>query len=124
MIIVHRENDVVFASALTVEIIEQGILAEKGTIRACIYPETAFTYFDVTTPSDWEPQKFCYTEVDGFTLNASYVPPQPPPEVRIAQLEAENALMALELIDTQIALEQSQTEQANLILTLVERGVI
>jgi len=51
-------------------------------------------------------------------------PPEPSPADRIAQLEEENALLALELIDTQIRLEQAQQEQAALLLELVDKGVI
>ena len=43
---------------------------------------------------------------------------------KIARLEEENAVIALELIDTQIRLEQSEREQASLLLELVEKGVI
>jgi hypothetical protein len=51
-------------------------------------------------------------------------PPEPTPDARIAQLESENALIALELVETQIQLEQVQQEQAVLLLELVDKGVI
>jgi len=52
-------------------------------------------------------------------------PPVPPtPQDRIATLETENAVIALDLIETQIALEQVQSEQAALLLALVEAEVI
>lgn len=41
-----------------------------------------------------------------------------------AQLKSENALIALELVETQIRLEQAELEQANLLLSLVESGVL
>lgn len=43
---------------------------------------------------------------------------------QVAQLQSENALLALELVDTQIALNQAQNEQAALLLALVEAEVI
>lgn len=43
---------------------------------------------------------------------------------RMEQLESENALLALELIDTQIRLEQSEQEQAALLLELIDKGVL
>jgi len=51
-------------------------------------------------------------------------PPEPSPADRIAQLEEENALLALELAQTQIRLDQAEQEQAELLLTLVSEGVI
>jgi hypothetical protein len=49
--------------------------------------------------------------------------PQPSPEqIRIEQLENESAAFALELMETQIKLENAETEHATLILALVERG--
>lgn len=41
-----------------------------------------------------------------------------------AQLKQENALLAFELLNTQIRLDQTEAEQANLLLTLVEKGVV
>ena len=52
------------------------------------------------------------------------VPREPTTEERINELENENALLALELVNTQIELEQTQQEQAALLLELVEKEVI
>lgn len=50
-------------------------------------------------------------------------PPPPPPDP-LALLEEENALLALELAQTKIRLDQAEQEQAELLLELVSRGVI
>lgn len=52
------------------------------------------------------------------------VPPQPTPQERIEALENENALLAIELAQTQIRLDQAEQEQAALLFELVSRGVI
>jgi len=54
-------------------------------------------------------------------------PPPPPPtpeQIRLNQLESENAFIALELVDTQIRLDQTEQTQADLLLLLVEKGVV
>jgi len=58
--------------------------------------------------------------------NESDVQPvyRPPLSVAVSNLEAENALLALGLAQTQHRLEQTEKEQAALLLTLVEKGVI
>ena len=48
----------------------------------------------------------------------------PAPKSRIELLEEENALIALELAQTQARLEQAEQEQAALLLMLVQEGVI
>jgi hypothetical protein len=48
----------------------------------------------------------------------------PSPKSRIELLEEENALLALELAQTQARLEQAEQEQAALLLELVNREVI
>jgi hypothetical protein len=59
-------------------------------------------------------------EIDEL-LNA----PQPEThEQKIAALESENAFIALELVDTQIRLDQSEQSQADLLLLLVGNGVL
>mgnify|MGYP006976747107 CR=1 FL=1 len=40
------------------------------------------------------------------------------------ELKAENALLAFELAQTQVRLDQAEQEQATLLLTLVQEGVI
>lgn len=42
----------------------------------------------------------------------------------VERLEDESAMLSLELVDTQIRLDQAETEQANLLLMLVDKGVI
>lgn len=49
---------------------------------------------------------------------------QTPLTLKVGQLEDESAMLALELIDTQIRLDAAETEQANLLLELVDRGVL
>lgn len=49
---------------------------------------------------------------------------RPPLSETVAALEAENALLALELAQTQLRLEQTEREQAALLLELVSKGVI
>ena len=52
-------------------------------------------------------------------------PPEPEtPEQRIAALEDENAFLALELATAQSRLDQTEQEQAELLLFLVSQGVI
>jgi len=51
-------------------------------------------------------------------------PLPPAPSDRIAQLEDEAAMIALELANTQIRLDQSESDQAALLLALVEAEVI
>ncbi|XID95787.1 hypothetical protein ACF3MZ_15220 [Paenibacillaceae bacterium WGS1546] len=58
-----------------------------------------------------------------------YTPPEksnlpPRPEDRVVQLENESALLALELVDTQIRLDQTEAEQAALLLELIDKGVL
>jgi len=43
---------------------------------------------------------------------------------RIAELQDENAFLALELVTTQARLDQAEQEQAELLLLLVSQGVI
>lgn len=66
--------------------------------------------------------------VEGLTqaeIDAIKNTPQPEtPEQKISSLETENALLAHELMNTKIALEQTQQEQATLLLALVEAEVI
>jgi len=45
-------------------------------------------------------------------------------QIRIAQLEEENALMALELMNTQIRLDATEQTTADLLFNLVEKGVL
>jgi len=42
----------------------------------------------------------------------------------VDRLEDESAMLSLELVDTQIRLEQAETEHASLLLELVDKGVI
>lgn len=49
---------------------------------------------------------------------------RPPLSEVVATLEAENALLALELAQTQFKLEQAEQEHAALLLELVSKGVI
>jgi len=46
------------------------------------------------------------------------------PAQRVANLKSENALLALELAQTQLRLEQTEREQAAFLLELVSQGVI
>lgn len=48
----------------------------------------------------------------------------PVPKSRVDLLEEENALLALELAQTQLRLDQADQEQAALLLMLVQEGVI
>lgn len=61
-------------------------------------------------------------------IDAENVPlPQPEPtaeQLRIEQLEAENAMMALEVANANIRLDQAEQAQADLMLTLVMEGVL
>jgi hypothetical protein len=54
---------------------------------------------------------------------AEWQPPETPSQ-KIANLETENALLALELATTQLRLEQAEQEQAALLLELVDKGVL
>ncbi|GBG11327.1 hypothetical protein PAT3040_06128 [Paenibacillus agaridevorans] len=46
------------------------------------------------------------------------------PSDRVAKLEDEAAMLALELVDTQIRLDQSETDHASLLFELVDKGVL
>jgi|GEM_PF-6104775 len=64
---------------------------------------------------------------DGETVTIRYIEPSPPfvPEKsRIEVLEDEAAMLALELVDTQIRLDQSETDHAILLFELVDKGVL
>ncbi|MGO4184621.1 hypothetical protein AB4Z17_25925 [Paenibacillus sp. TAF43_2] len=50
--------------------------------------------------------------------------PKTAEQIRIEQLEDENAMMALEVANTNIRLDQSEQAQADLMLTLVLEGVL
>jgi hypothetical protein len=60
------------------------------------------------------------------TFHGYVVQPTEPPEApdRISQLESDNAFLALQLADTQARLDVSEQAQADLILSLVEKGVL
>jgi len=49
--------------------------------------------------------------------------PEPEPDP-LSLLEEENALLALELVQTQLRLDQVEQEQADLLLLLVSEGVV
>ncbi|WP_372636902.1 hypothetical protein [Cohnella sp.] len=73
-------------------------------------------------------KQYCVEE-DGTEWD--YAPPEPSgqqeyqrPEDRIVQLEDESTLLALELVDTQIRLDKAETEQAALLLELIDKGVL
>jgi hypothetical protein len=59
---------------------------------------------------------------EGGEFQRVELPPKPPD--RIAQLESDNAFLALQLVDTQARLDASEQAQADLILSLVEKGVL
>ena len=62
---------------------------------------------------------------DGETWTRPDPPPAPEPgPSRIDMLEEENAFLALELAQTQARLDQTEQEQAELLLLLVGNGVI
>ena len=50
--------------------------------------------------------------------------PKPTPTDKITTMENEAALLALELVDTQTRLQQSEADHAALLLELVNKGVI
>jgi hypothetical protein len=57
-------------------------------------------------------------------IDAEQAQRPPAPKSRVELLEEENALLALELAQKQIRLEQAEQEQAALLLMLVQEGVI
>ncbi|OBZ13329.1 hypothetical protein [Bacillus sp. FJAT-26390] len=67
--------------------------------------------------------KFLSADIDVVTPPLPEVP-KTPDQLRIEQLEAENAMMALEVANTNIRLDQSEQAQADLMLTLVLEGVL
>jgi hypothetical protein len=69
-----------------------------------------------------EEREVIQTEDGGWHL-AGYAPPESPSQ-KINNLENENALLALELAQTQLRLDQAEQERAALLLTLVQEGVI
>lgn len=100
-----------------------------------IREDGTFDFFDsIVTDADVEgygepdPEK-AYKE-DGSEMTTEEIeavrnaPSHPTPEQKIAVLEEDNALLALELVETQIRLDQSEQAQADLIFTLVAEGVI
>ena len=50
--------------------------------------------------------------------------PKTADQLRIEQLESENAMMVLEVVSAKIRLDQSEQAQADLMITLVTNGVI
>ncbi|WP_028609232.1 hypothetical protein [Paenibacillus harenae] len=84
---------------------------------------TLFPYFSIITDAngeliDVEPRDKTPEEIEAEK------PKKTPDQLRIEQLENESAMIAMELIDTQIALEQTQSEQAALLLALIDGGVL
>ena len=82
---------------------------------------------------DFRQSNGVWVNPDTLTLEFNYPDPNEPeaPPVyraplseKITSLEDENAMIALELVDTQIRLYQAEQDQADLILTLVANGVI
>jgi len=49
---------------------------------------------------------------------------QPDPPTDIELLQMENAMLVVELVETQIRLDNAEAEQANLLLELVDKGVL
>jgi hypothetical protein len=100
------------------------------TALSAAIPETAIPI----SPEQWEtyaaaPHRY---KLDGETIREKTqqeiddeIAARPPvPKSRTELLEEENALLALELAQTQLRLEQAEREQAALLLTLVQEGVI
>lgn len=64
-------------------------------------------------------------EINGDTIDGLDLLPVPESdEQRITRLEEENAFLALELATAQARLDQTEQEQAELLLLLVSEGVI
>jgi len=76
------------------------------------YDDTAGRWVEGATPE----------EIEQMTPEPE---PRPPaPQERIEALEEENAFLALELVNTQLRLDQAEQEQADLLLELVMKGVL
>jgi len=102
----------------------------ERSIHGDAIPDTAIPI----TVEEWqtyaaEPQRY---KLDGETIREKTqqeiddeIAARPPvPKSRTELLEEENALLALELAQAQIRLEQAEQEQATLLLELVNKGVL
>lgn len=101
--------------------------AVKSLVGMVSYIETtrldSVTVADVTYTFDLEFGQ--YVEMDRVEREEPEPTPEPTPEQqRIAQLEDEAALLALELVDTQIRLGQSEADHAALLFELVDKEVL
>jgi hypothetical protein len=64
------------------------------------------------------------TEGDFLVFSDEPLVYRPPLSEMVETLEGEAAMLALELVDTQIRLDQSETDHANLLFELVDKGVL
>jgi len=100
------------------------------TIHGDAIPETAIPI----TQEQWETYSAAphLYKLDGDTIRektpeeieAEWAQRPPAPKSRMELLEEENALLALELAQTQAKLDQAEQEQAALLLELVDKGVL
>lgn len=77
--------------------------------------------------SEERAEELAQATVDEYTSRPDPQPeetPKTPEQIRIEQLEDENAMMALEVATANIRLDQAEQAQADLMLTLVLEGVL
>lgn len=88
--------------------------------------QVPFVLYDELPPKILEQPADKLAYIDPDTLEIYYVDKseEPIPMDPITALEEENALLALELAQTQLRLDQAEQEQAALLLELVSREVI
>lgn len=83
------ENDVIVYIANTAEIVESGILVDRGTQTETLFVQVEnVTVYDVELPEDIVEGKYCYEPFQGFFMNPNYIPPLPSAEERMDLIES------------------------------------
>lgn len=96
------------------------MVEDSETIKAIWFSHTNGGEVIVTVD---EVGQFLTADIEEVTPVEPEVP-KTPEQIRIEQLEDENAMMALEVATANIRLDQAEQAQADLMLTLVLEGVL
>jgi hypothetical protein len=108
-----------------IAIVFQGarVVGTNEDIQACSESKCEYIVVESLPPifdEWWGSGKDLFYENEEFRLTDR----TPGPSDWKAQLESDNAFLALQLVDTQARLDVSEQAQADLILSLVEKGVL
>jgi hypothetical protein len=121
--IVHADGGYEIGSWLTAETYPNAFYIEDESELAAkviaLYPYFTLNIVDGVF-ADVIPRDKTQEEID----QENAPPPKTADQLRIEQLEDENAMMALEVATANIRLDQSEQAQADLMLTLVLEGVL